>query len=1129
SLHSFLEQQTRQIAILEGSEQEPLSEIYFQQFLKHPWLQQKFTEENPSYHQYLKPFARYSIQQFFYQQQLTKSRNFLDLVNFAICFAPTIDTPILLLCNRIFSKLFGSLYTPATFLQKLQIFWLGPSGIEKLKNHRKRKQYTQDALLQLKEIHLCQLSAPPTSFIRKGFLWLWKMTLLPFLLQGIRLFFQKFELAGPFLPVGFIATFQQMGDRVRLQKFSHHYQHFRKIQSQGHFASLFALNESFRIFEEIGGRYPLAEAETFAEILEKEFQDQLRWVLDQILRDLHLPEKEQDLFGNFIRHLVYTARNQRHPLSRYILIDLERSFSEGRRQLFWLSWKRWFFSKGKQSLTQPILFCSQLRRLKYLKRIVPKIARLSLTPEQYSRYSQVLGKIISRLEQDLQRDLKQTIAPLFQEIGLIPKNYHEKIALLEIQDEMTHQIVEEQQLHFTQLRDILSRNDFKLQDWTRLSELGFRDVFSRLDAQLKLRLKGIYQPGEFYLKFLHLLTGIFFGTPLGRVLCKFFFFPFGFSFCALAFFQFFIFPYSEWTRYSVLLSSRNILIFAGSLVLIFFTWPGRRLFRLLLEILQAFVEKILFLLKFFFYLFPHFVIHLFNQIVPYSVRVNILSPVTGSLLFWFLMYQYVLPQEYIHTIWHPIVSFALMTILLYLINPLWQIFKRKLRFFTVDMGRIWFKNICIAFFKFILHCSHRAFLVLEKTIYGIEQRLRLQQGEWSGWIVVKSFLAFIWFWPTAITRFYVRLFLEPQVNPLKFPVVSLTYKVWFPIAMTFIHQHETALNQLFWPKLRILDYGLAYWIVQVHAFIFTGFFGFLVWELKKNWDLYHANRSLLATGKSVLNSGETLPQLLFNGPRSGKIPALYQKLRRLLQYDLRGTDSFRIRQVELVLQNLTQKVELFFQKNLLYALNLHPEFLKTPLKIESIHLLISGIDLIVSTEDDSFCFIHLHFEMKEEILYTSTFLSPSAETKFSSSQKLLLDLAIFLLYKRANVSFCEEQIAHFLEQRYTDKLQNAILPQKVYFSFHPPHQLFLQIPIEGFTGWKEVSYKIVPKKVRAKQGDLSGEPFDFQKIIFATHSLFWKDYNWLMEASDITKEYYPFVPFLSRPPPTLIKSTLAFS
>src|SRR5262249_42899312 len=80
---------------------------------------------------------------------------------------------------------------------------------------------------------------------------------------------------------------------------------------------------------------------------------------------------------------------------------------------------------------------------------------------------------------------------------------------------------------FSDLRDTVSRNQFKLPDLADPHAFWQGDPLLRLDRRLAALLEGVYHQGEFYLRWLESCSSLFFGTNLGRFLTTNLLVPFG--------------------------------------------------------------------------------------------------------------------------------------------------------------------------------------------------------------------------------------------------------------------------------------------------------------------------------------------------------------------------------------------------------------------------------------------------------------------------------------------------------------------------------------------------------------------------------------------------------------------------
>src|SRR5262249_5930165 len=99
----------------------------------------------------------------------------------------------------------------------------------------------------------------------------------------------------------------------------------------------------------------------------------------------------------------------------------------------------------------------------------------------------------------------------------------------------------------------------------------------------------------------------------------------------------------------------------------------------------------------------------------------------------------------------------------------------------------------------------------------------------------------------------------------------------------------TVAAKVMWPTLGpVIDGTLAprlghpgaHTVTALAMFFLPGFFGFLVWELKENYKLYHATRAATLRPVPIGHHGETMGALLKPGLHSGTLPKLWTKLRR---------------------------------------------------------------------------------------------------------------------------------------------------------------------------------------------------------------------------------------------------------
>jgi hypothetical protein len=1109
-IKELLAKQELYLQELQGIRIRNQAEEYLEYFLNHPLQRAPYRAEHPYYSLYFRPFAEEKIRIFFYQDHRSSALNFNKLLNATIYHPKTLDASALLSWDRILRKDFPLRYKPAGWLQSLQILLLGPFVIENLQKNEKRKKQTQKRLLSLEAIRK-RLETPLESSWKKK----WGKAFQKLLYYGTGLFVFVFLLER------FVRAFelssrvcQLLADGFRLRHFSRAYQRAQYNEQQETFVlQLLEFNEAICFFEEIGGRYPLKETQAIREHLEKKYQHQLATMVDKIFANLALPEEDQIELRKLIRYLAYSARYE--PLARHLLIDLQRSYMEGNQSYFWANLGAYFFSLGRIPLRAPLKFYPALKRFRRFQRALEKLLRLPLDPQQYVRYLRMMENIASRFKAQLHEEILQSLKPIFKDVFSQQMSYPEQMAQIQIQEDIIEKIVQQHYLNFMELRDLLSTHDLKIRDWSHLKDFLGYDPLSLLDRRFRREFPGIYDGAEIYLKGLHLLSGLFFGTRWGRRIAKYLLFSGGFALSVAVLLDYST-PYVYLPVSSFFATAPLVLIW--SLVL-FFLWTslGRSLIYKFWKVLRFFFSLLFWTLKFFFYGVPQFLWNFFDSWIPFGFRIRFLAPFFIA-SFFTVLYAWLAPDTSKEILG---VLFGSISLLCYMLALPWIDFKRRLRFVTVDMGIEGLKFLFISFFKGTLKFCHSFLFLSECGMYHLEQYFRHQQGEWLGKTLLKRLFAFLWFWPRFTIRFYLRVFLEPQINPLKFPVVSVTYKVWLPLSLTFTPPLESALVRLQIP------FALAKGIVQFHAFIFTGSFGFLFWELKQNWGLYRQNDSCVIRKLPILPQGETLAQLLHTGISLGKIPEIYQKLRKATHSRRYSAEhSIQIRLLERKLDLLKKRIQFFTEKHFLGGLLQHPVFSNRQefLGVSEIRLWNGGLFVSIKVGPSKEALLLLHFEMKGELLVVACQLHPEAHEILSSAQKTMIDLALYLFYKRLGVALSEEHLSAYLMQRYKTYLETLEPSQKIRFSIQKD-RLILEIPLPYSSGWSEISYRWEARKFRPTPADPVKTPFEMDHLLFWAEPFYEEKYAYweIQEGIPYPVEFFSLMAPLN---PSRIQSTV---
>ncbi|HMF11997.1 MAG TPA: hypothetical protein VKE94_06810, partial [Gemmataceae bacterium] len=258
--------------------------------------------------------------------------------------------------------------------------------------------------------------------------------------------------------------------------------------------------------------------------------------------------------------------------------------------------------------------------------------------------------------------------------------------------------------------------------------------------------------------------------------------------------------------------------------------------------------------------------------------------------------------------------------------------------FTDWLARVWQRlsiELIPALFHFVMAVFKSIVEAIDRFLYTVDEWLRFRAGQSQATYVWKLILGTLWFFVSHVVRFYVNLFVEPTTNPIKhFPVVTVAHKIMAP----FIPIIFTALKLYF---ARFMNHALADAVAAVHVFLLPGIFGFLAWELKENWRLYQANQPQTLRPDAIGHHGETMRGLLRLGFHSGTVPKLYRKLRRAE----RSGDATAARKQREALHHVAESVQHFTERELVYLLQLSRSWGGIPVRIGSVRLGCTSIQI----------------------------------------------------------------------------------------------------------------------------------------------------------------------------------------
>lgn len=539
----------------------------------------------------------------------------------------------------------------------------------------------------------------------------------------------------------------------------------------------------------------------------------------------------------------------------------------------------WLGSWGKKPLRLHLPLQAELRTLAALRQVQKRLEHLPWDKKQLDAFQALFQPAIENYQARLRQFLQPLLKTIIRTAGFVMAMPRDQVSLDKIVKQIITLVEKKSYFGFSDLRDIIARNDLRLPD-PSLKELFFGDQLIKLHRLLLENLSGIYRGGDFYLTLFQQLSAVIFGNVVGRNLTRFIILPFGIAFLALegSNYLYHLLHYVFHDLSDLDFATPAAFILLGLLLnLIFYTQDGKKSLQHLGHVTWQML------------------IFIFYTLWTAPLRWRLVRELTKNKTFKFIN-NYVF-QPFI-------VGFAILLVLSFFVLLLQvepQLTLFELLFVAYGSGFIlrntnWGKHLLdtmlyelsllwgqvkntffIGFIGFILDFFEVLLTKLENILHYISDLIRYRQQESHLDVLLKLLLQPLWGFLSFFIRLYVTVLVEPQINPIKhFPVVTVAHKLILPL-LPSITLVMLGFFDNFLPRYLSLPF------VTITIILFPGFFGFLVWELKENWRLYAASHRTVPQPVMVGDHGETLQGMLKLGFHSGTIPRAFRRLRKVLR------------------------------------------------------------------------------------------------------------------------------------------------------------------------------------------------------------------------------------------------------
>ena len=584
---------------------------------------------------------------------------------------------------------------------------------------------------------------------------------------------------------------------------------------------------------------------------------------DRLQSALKFDDEEAVEWREILHSIVCTSLDGFWNADKRLLYDLQKVCIDHEKDVFKIDLLEWARTLGKRPIKRPLPFQKEVLSVKHLRNAIQRLNATGIPEQQREKLAHLLHEAVETAQERLRETLRPVVREALTDVRFTPAHPAETVAFKKLIEEILDEVIKRGYVNMGVLRDAISRNRIKLEDLASAKEFFKGDQLLQADRSMAKHLDGVYRRGEFYLRWLQRLSSVAFGTRTGRLLTLWALIPFGGAFIVLNFFA-------------------HLFEKLGFHTHRLMTWQaigGGGLF--LLAMIHS--EQFRYYVKRYITLFMRVVSGILVDVPFWAIRNKRLRRILRSrpmVLFrryifvpgiFTLAFCFVLPQFGVYdqppVVWTVVIFLLLMAALNSRVS-------RDMEEMTADyLEHTWWQirtRIFVAFFEWIMGVFKAMLEFVERILYAVDEWSRFRSGESQVTFGIKAVFGVFWAAVAFVMTFAITLLIEPQINPIKhFPVVTVSHKILLPMEPMLQTQLTGALDE-----------ATAHFVAVVIVTAVPGVFGFLVWELRSNWQLYAANRPKKLKPVIVGDHGETVIRLLKPGFHSGTLPKLFGKIRR---------------------------------------------------------------------------------------------------------------------------------------------------------------------------------------------------------------------------------------------------------
>ena len=262
-------------------------------------------------------------------------------------------------------------------------------------------------------------------------------------------------------------------------------------------------------------------------IAEKNSADDVRLLVDRLQAALEFPDRQKPIWEGSLTALSKLAVQGFWNAERKLLFDLQKVCLDHERISYRIDLIKWIASLGRRPLRRPLPNLQEVSMAKHLASAAQRLIHVRLSGRERDQLTHLLENARALSEEQMRERLRPQLKETLRDVGLEPHSVPEENGFDKLIEDSLDSIAERGYLSMGYLRDAVSRNDLKLPDLERPRELWSGDRLLQADERLDVALDGVYRRGDFYLRWIQMISAIFFGTRWGRFATLFLILPFG--------------------------------------------------------------------------------------------------------------------------------------------------------------------------------------------------------------------------------------------------------------------------------------------------------------------------------------------------------------------------------------------------------------------------------------------------------------------------------------------------------------------------------------------------------------------------------------------------------------------------